>query len=63
MTEDELDLWEMIKKGLGTTRPIPTEELLDLATELGSDLGVKATRVKEIFNAVRSGIERGTPPL
>jgi hypothetical protein len=63
MTPGEFGVWRMIKKGLSANDRNSTREVFDWATSLGRDIGVNEARVLEIFEAVSSGVQPGTPPL
>lgn len=63
MTGDEYGVWRVITKGLSRNDPIAPEEVLDWAISVGRDTSVPEERVREIFDAVRRGIEPGIPPL
>lgn len=63
MTDAEVGVLNTILDGLSANDPIPPEEVLGLAIGLGVSTGVSEDRVKEIFEAVKRGVQPGVPPL
>jgi hypothetical protein len=59
MTKKELVVWNYIKGATG----LPEDVVLPVAIATGRVCGVDKTRVEEIYRAVCSGIQPGTPPL